>query len=356
MMLNAPIKVGVLLPLSGPVAWMGQSALNGINLAINEWQARHVISPGFTLVVGDGQCNATAAVAAAKQLILQDHVKYLLGEVCSSASMPVAEIANENQVVQISPTSTNPGVTVDSSGQTRPYIFRACFIDPFQGNLGAKFAFQALSAAKAYILYDGGCVYCQGLAAPFDTVFTSLGGTIVGNQTYPSGTSDFGPYLDDIIAKNPDVIYLPGFVADVNQITTQARAKNISKVFIGNDTWEDIGLNLTSTEGSYFTAHYSSNNPQPAVQEFVARYRAAYAGATPDAMAALGYDSANLLVQGILAAGEDNPVTVKNSLAGITFTGVTGQLTFDAKHNPTKPGVILTVNGGMFKFHSVANP
>jgi branched-chain amino acid transport system substrate-binding protein len=354
--LSAPIKIGVLLPLSGPVAWMGQSALNGINLAIDEWKARHVISPGFTLVVEDGQCNSTVAVTAANKLIDQDQVRYILGEVCSGASMPVAEIANAKQVVQISPTSTNPGVTVDAQGQTRAYIFRSCFIDPFQGNLGANFAYQTLNATKAYLLYDGGCVYCQGLAAPFETAFGALGGTIAGKQTYPAGTSDFGAYLDDIIAKNPEVIYLPGFVGDINQITTQARAKNITQVFIGNDTWEDAGLNMTSTEGSFITTHFSAQNPQPLVQDFVARYKAKYSGATPDTLAALSYDAANLLVRGILAAGEDNPNKVKDALAGITFSGVSGQLTFDLHHNPIKPGVIMTINGGVFKFHTVVNP
>jgi branched-chain amino acid transport system substrate-binding protein len=356
LVLTAPIKIAILAPMTGPVASFGQSAKNGAQMAIDEWTARNVISPGITIVVEDSQCNATVAAAAANKVIDQDHVKYILGEVCSGASIPIAEIANTKHVLQISPVSTNPQVTVDSGGVTRDYVFRACFIDPFQGYVGAKFARTSLSAAKAYILFDPTCLYCKGLADSFESAFIGAGGTIATKQTYTTGTTDFGTILDQVITANPDVIYLPAFSGDVNLVTTQARAKNITKPFIGGDSWEDNNLNKISTDGSYFTSHFSAENTLPAVQDFVNRYKAKYAGATPDAIAALSYDAANLLLAAITKAGVDDPAVVKNTLAGITFNGVTGQIVFDASHNPTKPGVVMTITGGAIHFHSVINP
>jgi len=178
------IKIGLLSPLSGAVPTFGLSTQEGVQMAVKEWNAKGgILGKQIELIVADSQCSADPAVNAANKLIDQDGVKFIIGEVCSSASIPVAEIVNGKKIVQISPTSTNPAVTVDGNGVTRPFTFRACFIDPFQGLVMAKFA-QGKGYKTAFIMYDQGNDYVRGLAEAFETSFTEMGGQIVGKETY----------------------------------------------------------------------------------------------------------------------------------------------------------------------------
>jgi branched-chain amino acid transport system substrate-binding protein len=356
------LKIAVLAPLSGPVPTFGVMTRDGALLAIEEWNAKGGVN-GMKIeaVVEDSQCTPDPAVNAANKVIDQDKVHYIIGEVCSSASIPISEIANAKGVVQISPTSTNPSVTVDSTGAVKPYIFRACFIDPFQGQVGAKFAMEKLGAKTAFIMLDQANDYVKGLAEFFEAAFTGLGGTIVGKENYTGSDTDFSVILAKIAEANPDVVYLPDYYNIVNLVTKQAKEKGINVPFLGGDGWDSSDLDKVSAAGGYFTNHYSPDDPRPEVVNFRKAFGDKYkddAGVAkvPDALAALAYDATNLMLEGIKAAGVDDAAKVKDALTAITFKGVSGTITFDKSHNPIKSATILKVTAEGIKFETIVNP
>jgi branched-chain amino acid transport system substrate-binding protein len=356
------IKIGVLAPLSGPVPTFGVMTRDGALLAIDEWNGKGgVLGKKIAALVEDSQCTPDPAVNAANKLIDQNKVKYLVGEVCSKASIPVSEIANTKKVLQISPTSTNPDVTVGKDGKAKDYIFRACFIDPFQGTVGAKFAMDVLKAKSAFILLDQANDYVKGLAEFFEKAFTAAGGTIVGKETYTSKDTDFSTILAKVAAAKPDVVYLPDYYNIVNLATKQAKEKGIKAPFLGGDGWDSSDLDRKAAEGGYFTNHYSPEDNRPEVQNFVKAFGAKYKDdkgqpKVPDALAALAYDATNILLQAIKDAGADDAAKVKDAMAKITINAVSGKITFDANHNPVKSATILAVKDGKVAFHSVVNP
>lgn len=357
-----PIKVAILAPLSGPVPTFGVMTRDGALLAIDEWNAKGgVLGRKIVPVVEDSQCTPDPAVNAANKVIDQDKVHYIVGEVCSKASIPISEIANSKKVVQISPTSTNPDVTVGKDGKAKDYIFRACFIDPFQGTVGAKFARGTLKAKTAFIMLDQANDYVKGLAEFFEKAFTAAGGKIVGKETYTSKDTDFSAILSKVAAAKPDMVYLPDYYNVVNLATKQAKEKGIKAPFMGGDGWDSSDLDLKAAAGGYFTNHYSPEDSRPEVKNFVKAFGAKYKDdkgqpKVPDALAALAYDATNLLLQSIKNAGADDTTKVKNTLEKITFNAVSGKITFDASHNPVKSATILAIKDGKVKFNSVVNP
>jgi branched-chain amino acid transport system substrate-binding protein len=357
-----PLKVAILAPLSGPVPTFGVMTRDGALLAIDEWNAKGgVLGRKIVPVVEDSQCTPDPAVNAANKVIDQDKVHYIVGEVCSKASIPISEIANSKKVVQISPTSTNPDVTVGKDGKAKDYIFRACFIDPFQGTVGAKFALGKLKAKTAFIMLDQSNDYVKGLAEFFEKTFTAGGGKIVGKETYTSKDTDFSAILSKVAAAKPDLIYLPDYYNVVNLATKQAKEKGIKAPFMGGDGWDSSDLDLKAADGGYFTNHYSPEDTRLAVKEFVKAFGAKYKDdkgqpKVPDALAALAYDATNILLTGIKNAGADDPFKVKNALGKTEFNAVSGRIMFDKSHNPVKSATILAVKNGKVNFDSVVNP
>jgi branched-chain amino acid transport system substrate-binding protein len=356
------LKVAVLAPLSGPVPTFGVSTRDGALLAVEEWNAKGGVNGRkIVTVVEDSQCTPDPAVNAANKVIDQDKVNFIIGEVCSKASIPVSEIANAKKVIQISPTSTNPSVTVDKNNKVKDYIFRACFIDPFQGTVGAKFALGTLKAKTAFIMLDQANDYVKGLAEYFEKAFTDGGGQIVGKETYTSKDTDFSAILAKVADTKPDMVYLPDYYNIVNLVTKQAKEKGITAPFMGGDGWDSSDLDTKAAEGGFFTNHYSPEDTRSEVQNFVKAYGAKYKDdkgqpKTPDALAVLAYDATNLLLQGIKEAGSDDTAKVKDALAKITFNGISGKIMFDANHDPVKSATILAVKGGKVVFNSVVNP
>jgi len=357
------LKVAVLAPLSGPVPTFGVSTRDGALLAINEWNAKGgVLGMKITPIVEDSQCTPDPAVNAANKVINQDKVHYIVGEVCSKASIPISEIANAAKVIQISPTSTNTAVTVDKSGATKAYIFRACFIDPFQGKVGATFATNSLKAKKAFIMFDQSNDYVKGLAEAFEATFTQLGGTIVGKESYDGAKdTDFSAILTKVKVAKPDMVYLPDYYNVVNLAAKQAKAKGITAPFMGGDGWDSSDLDVKAADGGYYTNHYDASDPRPEVQDFIKAYGAAYKddknnAKVPDALATLAYDATNILLTGIKNAAADNTDKVKTALEGISFNAVSGKVTYDAQHNPIKGAVIIHVTGGKKVFDSFVSP
>ncbi len=358
----ADLKVAILAPLSGPVPTFGVSTRDGALLAIKEWNAKGgVLGRKIAAIVEDSQCTPDPAVNAANKVINQDAVSFIIGEVCSKASIPISEIANANKVIEISPTSTNTDVTVDSKGKTKAFIFRACFIDPFQGLVGANFAYRNLKARKAFIILDQANDYVKGLAEAFEGSFKKLGGTVVGKETYTATDTDFSAILAKIKDVKPDVVYLPDYYNIVNLATKQAKEKGITVPFMGGDGWDSSDLDKTAAAGGFYTNHYSPDDPRPEVVNFLKAYGAAYKNDSgnpqvPDALAALAYDATNLLLAAIKAAGSDNTDKVRVALEKIKFGAVSGTITFDAQHNPVKSATILKVTPAAIKFEAVVNP
>ena len=355
--MSGEIKIAILVPLTGQVPTFGASTRDGALLATNEWNAKGgLLGKRIVSIVEDSQCAPGPAVKAANKVIDQDKVKFIVGEVCSKASIPVSEIANAKKVIQISPTSTNPDVTVGKDGKAKQFIYRACFIDPFQGQVGAKFALETLKAKTAFIMLDQSNDYVKGLAEFFEQSFTKGGGKIVGKESYTAKDTDFSAILAKVASAKPDMVYLPDYYNIVNLATKQAKEKGITAPFMGGDGWDSSDLDLKAAAGGYFTNHYSPEDTRPEVVNFVKNFKAKYKDATPDALAALAYDATNLLIQAIKEAGTDDTTKVSDAMAKISFNGVSGKITFDAQHNPIKSATILKVTETKVQFNSVVNP
>lgn len=357
------LKVAILAPLSGPVPTFGVSTRDGALLAIEEWNAKGGVN-GYTIVpiVEDSQCTPEPAVNAMNKVVDQDGVKFVIGEVCSKATIPISEIGTEKKVIVISGTSTAEAVTVDANGNTKPYTFRACFIDAFQGLVGAKFATEKLGAKTAFIMLDQANDYVKGLAEEFEKNFTALGGTVVGKESYTAKDTDFSTILAKIAEAKPDVVYLPDYYNIVNLVTKQAKEKGITSAFLGGDGWDSADLDVVAAAGGYFTNHYSPDDPRPEVVNFLAAYGAKYknddgTAKVPDALATLAYDAANMLFTAMTTAGTVEDVDkVKTALEGIKIDAVSGAITLDAKHNPVKAAAILAVTAEGVKFEASIAP
>jgi branched-chain amino acid transport system substrate-binding protein len=354
---STELKVAILAPLSGPVPTFGVSTRDGALLAVDEWNAKGGVGGAKVVpIVEDSQCTPDPAVNAANKVIDQDKVKFIIGEVCSKASIPISEIANAKKVIQISPTSTNTAVTINADGSTKAYIFRACFIDPFQGLVGANFAW-GKGMKTAFIMLDQANDYVKGLAEAFETAFTAKGGKIVGKETYTDKDTDFSAILTKVAAAKPDLVYLPDYYNIVNLAAKQAKEKGITAPFMGGDGWDSADLDKAAAAGGgFYTNHYSPTDPRPEVQNFLKAYGAKYKGAVPDALAALAYDATNMLLQAIKEAGSVDTDKVRVALEKISFNGVSGKITFDKLHNPVKSAPILAVKGGKIVVETVVNP
>ncbi|HUT19757.1 MAG TPA: ABC transporter substrate-binding protein [Anaerolineae bacterium] len=348
---SGAVRVGLLFPMTGPVPTYGQSSKEGAELAIKEWNDKGgVLGKEIEWVLEDGGCDGATATDAANKLIDQDGVKFIVGEVCSSASIPVSEIANPKQILQISPTSTNPQVTVG-----KPYVFRACFLDPFQGGALASFAIEDLKATSAAVLYVKGNDYVMGLAEYFKGAFEARGGTVLVYEAYTAEDTDFSAILSKVADAAPDILFLPDYYNKVNLIGKQAKERGVTATLLGGDGWDSADLDMSAVDGGYHSNHYSAADPRAVVTNFLTKYRAEF-GKAPDALAVLAYDATNVLLAAIEKAGSTDTAVVRDTLAGIQFEGVAGVITFDAEGDPVKTAAINQVTGGEFKFVKWVSP
>lgn len=353
------ILIGHVGSLTGSEASFGNSTENGIRLAIEEINAKGGIKgKRVAAKTYDDQGKPEEAAVAATRLITQDKVTVLLGEVASSRSLAMAPIADANQVPQISPTSTNPRVTKDGD-KVRPFVFRVCFIDPFQGTVMAKFAREHLKLKRVAILRDVGSDYSVGLADYFKKKFEELGGTIVNDQSFKSGDQDFKAQLTTIKGKSPEMIYIPGYYTEVALAARQARELGIKVPLGGGDGWDSAKLYEIAQgalDGSFFSNHYTDENPDPLIQNFVKRYREKFKE-TPDSMAALGYDAAHVAFDAMARAKDLSGPAVRDAIAATKdFPGVGGTITIDADHNAVKSAVVLGIVKNKAKFVASVDP
>jgi len=350
------IRVGFFGALTGPTATFAQSGRNGVQMAVEELNAAGGVLGGkhIELLVEDDRGEASEAASAVSKLITRDHVVALIGEQASSRTIAAAPIAQSYGVPMISPTSTSADVTKKGD-----YIFRVCFTDPYQGAVLSSFARENLKANTAAQLVDVRNDYSVGLAQAFRESFEKAGGSILAEQNYSEGDSDFSAQLTAIRPLDPDVLVVPGYYTDAGLIARQAKALGIRATLLGGDGWDSPKLTEIggdTVEGAYFSNHYSVDDPSPAVQKFVAAYRKKY-GANPDSIAALSYDAARLLADAIRRAGSTEGKRVRDALAETKdFSGVSGMIKMDADRNPIKPAVVLKVEGGRFRFVTAVSP
>jgi branched-chain amino acid transport system substrate-binding protein len=351
---GSEIKLGGIGPLSGDAATFGKSTKEGMMLAVEEWNAKGgVLGKKIKLIFADDKGDPTEGATVYTKLIQQDGVAAIIGTVMSKVSLAGAPICQDNKVPMISPTSTNPKVT-----EVGDYIFRACFIDPFQGTVGAKFAYEDLDARKAGAIFDVGNDYTKGLAEFFKAKFTSLGGEVVAFEGHATGITDFRAQLTKIIQAGPDVIYVSDYYNDVGLIAKQARELGFTGPLVGGDGWDSpklVEIGGSAVENGYFTNHFTKDDTRPEVQAFVSAYSAKF-GAPPDALAALAYDATYLMLTAIAQAGTTDGEKVKAALAAIDLGVVSGRVSFDSFRNPIKSAVMIEIKDGRQVYRATVNP
>jgi branched-chain amino acid transport system substrate-binding protein len=349
------ILVGEYSSLTGDTATFGQSTDQGLRMAVDEANtAGGVLGKKIKVLVEDDQSKPEEAATAVTKLITQNRVVALVGEVASSRSLAAAPIAQSNHVPMISPSSTNVKVT-----QVGDYIFRVCFIDSFQGAVMAKFAANSLHVKRVAILYDVKNDYSVGLRQFFSETFRSLGGEIVGEQSYSAGDSDFHAQLTQLKSLNPEAVYAPGYYTDGGTIGRQAKELGLNVPFMGGDGWDSpklLEIGGPAVEGFYISNHYSTEDPRPDVQKFVAEYKRRY-GQLPDGLAALAYDDGRILIDSMKRAGSTAGPQLRDAIAATKdFPGITGKITIDKDRNAVKSAVILKVEGGKWKYVETIAP
>lgn len=350
------ILVGEFGSFTGGEATFGQSTSEGIKLAFNEQnKAGGIKGKQLKLITLDNQGKPEEARASVQRLITQDKVVAVLGEVASSRTLAAAPVAQQYKVPMITPSSTNPKVT-----EVGDYIFRVCFIDPFQGLVMAKFARNEIKKSRVAILRDVKSDYSTGLADVFINEFKKLGGEIVADESYQAGETDFKAQLTQLKGKKPDAIFVPGYYTEVGLIARQARQLGLTVPLLGGDGWDSEKLSelgQDAIKGSYFSNHYTTESTEPIVVDFIKRYREVYGGRTPDGLAALGYDAARILIQAMEKIPEITPTAIRDELAKTKdFVGVTGVISIDEKRNATKSAVVVQVDGKVNRFVKTIAP
>jgi branched-chain amino acid transport system substrate-binding protein len=354
------IVIGGLFPLSGNTATYGQSSRQAMELAIAE-----VNKDGGLTVRGacvpvraeyeDDEGQPEKAANACQKLISRDGVVAIVGAVASKNSLAIAPICQESRIPMISSASTNEKVT-----EAGDFVFRACFIDPFQGMVMAKYAAYSLKAKRAAVLFDNGNDYNKGLSEVFSKKFVEYGGTIVAREAFTdeANTVDFKAQLTNIKAANPDFLYCPNYYTADAMIMKQAREIGLSVPTGGGDGWDSpelVRIGGAAVEGCVFSNHFSKDDTSAVVRNFVAKYREKY-GIEPDALASLAYDAAVILLSAIKKTQSIDPDALKEAIRTGSVSGVSGAITFDEKRNPIKSAVILKIAGGKQAFVERVSP
>jgi len=363
---SSKIKIGVIAELTGDVPAVGASCKNAAEMAVQEINDAGGIQLGekkyqVKLIIEDNAGKADQSAAAAQKLITQQKVTAIVGPNASRYALPAAEIAETSKTVLITPWSTAPKATLDSkTNASKKYVFRACFIDPFQGGVLAKFALNDLKLKKAAVLYDVASEYNKGIAEIFKDVYEKNGGKIVAFETYTTNDKDFSSQLTKIKQAAPEVIFLPNYYSEVPLQIQQAKRLGITAPFIGSDSWgseELVKLCGKDCNDYYFSTHYAADSASDTTKKFIDNYKAKY-GTTPDDVAALTYDSFGLLWQALKTAGKNDRQAVRDALAKIPqYEGVTGNMQFkEGSGDPVKSAVILKIKDGKFTWFANAKP
>ena len=350
------IKVGEYASLTGKEAGFGQTSHHGVILAIEEINAAGgVLGRKLELAYEDNQTKPGESATVVKKLISRDKVVALIGEVSSGRSLEAAPIAQAAKIPMIAPAATNPEVTKKGD-----YIFRVCFIDPFQGTVMAKFALEDLKARKVAIISSVSNAYSVGLAKFFRETFVKGGGAIALEQKYSEGDKDFRAQLTAVKAAGVEAVFVPGYYTESALIVRQARDLGLSVPFFGGDGWEDeqlLKIAGDALNGCYYSTHFSPENTDPAVARFVGKYKTRWNGEVPGAFSALGYDAIYVLANAIKRAGTTDGPKLRDALATTkNFAGASGVTTIDKDRNATKGATIIAIKGGKLSFAKTVAP
>jgi branched-chain amino acid transport system substrate-binding protein len=353
------IRIGLITPLSGDVKTFGESIRNSFIIAVDEANAKGGVA-GMKIVydIQDDKNDATEAANVANLLVNQKGVKAIIGSATSKATIPISDVIQAAKIPAISPSATNPKVTV-ADGKRKDYMFRACFIDPFQGTVMAKFAKDDLKKGNAAVLFDASNDYSKGIAEFFRDAFRKSGGKVVAFESYGKDDVDFSALLTKVKAANADVLFLPDYYNKVGLIAKQVQEKGMKVQLIGPDGWDSadlVKIGGSAIEGGYFSNHYSPEDKRPEVVAWVKKYKEKH-GQVPDALGTLAYDATNLMLEAIRKANSDDPKKIRAALASIKdFKAVSGKSTLDKNGDMIKSAAILKIEGGQQKFVKMVNP
>jgi branched-chain amino acid transport system substrate-binding protein len=356
------IKIGVVYELTGSTASFGTAAANGAKLAFKEINANGgVLGKQISIAVADNKGEPSESSNAMTKVISQDKVIAVTGFTTSSNGIAASTVAEANKIPFVAAATTNPKVTLDeNTGKVKNYTFRVCFIDPFQGTVGANFVLNSLKAKNAAVMIDNSSDYSKGLSKFFKDAFTKGGGSVVSEEAYLQNDQDFKTVLTKIKASNPDVIYVPGYYNEVGKIIKQAREIGITVPFVGGDGWDSPKLaeigGADALNNTFFTNHYSVEDNSPKSKAFLDAFQKEY-GQVPDAMAVLGYDAAYALVDAIKRANSTDSEKIREALANTKdFQGVTGSLTLNDTHDAIKSAVIIEMKNGKQVYRETVKP
>ena len=350
------VKVGLIAPLTGEVAVYGNAVKEAVQLYIDDFNAAdHPFD--INLIIYDDKGDPTEAMNAYNKLVYQDDIAVLLGPVTSSPTFGVAEASVDDGIPALTPTATHPDVTTYGDN-----FFRACFEDPFQGGSMAKFASSELKATTAAIIYNNADTYSIGLRDAFIKTAEEVGLTVTTTEAYGASDIDFRAQLTNIIKTNPDVLFIPYYYNVTYMICSQARELGYTGTFLGVDGTDGVlaieGADVSVFDGMYFANHYSADSDSPVTQAFIKEYTDKY-GATPNALAALGYDGAMIVCDalervnndGVKIDGESSYEAIIEALRATEVDGVTGHITFDENNNPIKTLSIIQIKDGAYHFY-----
>ena len=356
------IKIGVLNEMTGGNATFGTSSANGAKMAIKEANAKGgILGKQIQAVIADNKSEPSEAANAMTKLATQDRVVAVTGTFSSSNAIAASNVAEASKLPYMAIGATNPKVTVDEkSGKVKNYTFRVCFIDPFQGTVGANFVLKTLKLNKAVMLVDSSSDYSKGLAAFFKDAFVNGGGSVLAEESYLQKDQDFKTILTKVKALNAEIIYVPGYYEEVGKIVKQARELGITAPIVGGDGWDSPKLVEIGTgaalNNTYFTNHYSADDTSPTSQAFVEAYKKEY-GQAPDAMAVLSYDGTNILIDAIRRANSVEPEKIREALAATKdYLAITGATTLNATHDAVKNAVIIEMKDGKQMFKATVKP
>lgn len=355
------IKIGGIFEITGEVAEFGMKGENAVKLAVKEVNAKGgLLGKQIEYISADNKSEAGESTAAATKLITQDKVVAILGPMTTGATLAVIPVVTENKIPLVTPTATNTTITVTESGQLNEWLFRACFIDPFQGEVAANYALDSIKAKTAALVIDQKGDYAKGLAASFKKVFEAAGGEVVASEQYVAGQDkDFRSILTNIRAKNPEVIFVPGYYGEAGLIVKQARELKIEAAMIGGDGWGTGPIvevaGAAAMNNTYYSDHVAADDP--ALAEFAKAYKAEY-NQEVDSFATLAYDAATLLIDAIGRAGSTDSEAIRSALESTTgLKGVSGEINIDpATHNPKKSASILKFVDGVKEFDRRVDP
>jgi branched-chain amino acid transport system substrate-binding protein len=349
------IVLGSYTSNTGATATFGVFQKRGIDMAIEEINAAGGINGKKIKHINyDNKSDNDETLAVVNRLISQDNVLAIIGEATSGKSKIGGQVAQQNKVVMLTSSATNPEVTKIGN-----YIFRACFIDPFQGYVMAKFMTENLKMKKAAILRDVKSDYSMGLSDVFITEFKKMGGEIVTDISYQEGDIDFKSQLTAIKAKNPDAIFVPGYYNEVALLARQLKDLGMKQPMLGGDGWSSPDLYKIAKDaitGHYFSNHYTTESTDPKTVEFVKKFKAKF-NEDADVMAALAYDATYMMAEAIKNTKELNRETIREELTKIKdFHGVTGKMSMNENRDAVKSAVVVRIEGPEYKFVTSVNP